>query len=125
MIELEAALMVPVGADGAAWWSKLLIPLTGLQEAFRRHVAVTEANGGLLEEIVDYAPRLAHARDRLVHDHVEITTVIDCLCSPAPPEGPEDAREAARHLLGLLSSHRHRGSDFVYEAYNFDMGGGD
>lgn len=126
MTDLEGVLTGPVGADEVAWWNRMLVSLGGLREAFRRHVAVTEAPGGVLDEIVAYAPRLAHARDRLVHDHVAIRAALDCLCQPVlPPGGVDAAREAALDLLGLLSRHRHRGADFVYDAYDFDIGGGD
>lgn len=48
------------------------------------------------------------------------------LCTPTVPSGGVGAaREAALDLLGLLSRHRHRGADFVYDAYDFDIGGGD
>ena len=126
MMDVEGALTGPVGADEAAWWNRMVGPLAALQEAFRHHVAVTEAPGGVHDEIVAYAPRLAHARDRLVDDHVEITAALDRLCRPTIPSGEVGAaREATLHLLGLLSRHRHRGADFVYDAYDFDIGGGD
>lgn len=126
MVDLERALTSPVGADETAWWDRMSAVLAALRDAFHRHVAATEAPGGLHEEIVAYAPRLAHARDRLVHDHVEIAAALDRLCaSTAPHGGVNQGREAALDILGQLSRHRHRGADFVYEAYNFDIGGGD
>lgn len=126
MVELERAIAAPAGADGAAWWDRVLECLGALRDAFQRHVAATEAPGGIHDEIVAYAPRLAHARDRLVHAHVEIATALDLLTAPAPPPGGvSEAREAVLDVLGQLARHRHRGADFVYEAYNFDIGGGD
>jgi hypothetical protein len=35
----------------------------------------------------------------------------------------DDVREAATALLGRLVRHRQRGSDLVFEAYEFDIGG--
>lgn len=126
MVKLERVLTGPAGPDEVAWWARVAGPLTALRDAFRDHVAVTEAPGGLHEEIVATAPRLTHARDRLVHDHVEITAALDRLCAESPPPGGlAESREALLEVIGRLSRHRHRGADFVYEAFNFDMGGGD
>jgi|GEM_PF-179564 len=126
MTNLEGVLTGPVGADESAWWYRVLVSLDALREAFGRHVAVTETPGGVLDEIVADAPRLAHARDHLVHDHVEISAALDRLCRPTlPPGGVDTAREEALDLLGLLSRHRHRGADFLYDAYDVDIGGGD
>lgn len=126
MQELERAVTAAVGPDEVAWWSRVLGPLGALRGAFQAHLAVTEGPGGLYEETLGFAPRLAHARDRLVHDHVGITAALDQLARPSlPPGGAAEARDAALALLARLSRHRHLGADFVYEAYNFDMGGGD
>jgi hypothetical protein len=126
MIDLERVLTAPVGADEAAWWDRMLVPLAALREAFGRHIAVTEAPDGVLDEIVGLAPRLAHARDHLRRDHIEIAAALDSLCTPAlPAGGVAAAREAGLDILGRLSRHRHRGADFVYDAYDFDIGGGD
>ena len=126
MTDLEGILTGPVGPDEAVWWNDVLVSLGGLREAFRRHVKVTEAPGGMLDEIVAYAPRLAHARDRLIQDHVAIRAAMNRLGQPTlPPRGVPAAREAGLDLLGMLSRHRHRGADFVYDAYDFDIGGGD
>ena len=126
MTDLEGVLAGPVGADEAVWWDRMLVSLGGLREAFRRHVVVPEAPGGVLDEIVATAPRLGPARDRLIHDHVAIKAALNRLFQPTlPPGGVPAAREAALDLLGLLSRHRHRGADFVYDVYDFDIGGGD
>ena len=35
----------------------------------------------------------------------------------------DQVRALGTSLLGLLAGHRQRGSDLVYEAYEFDVGG--
>lgn len=42
---------------------------------------------------------------------------------PAPTTGGDQIRRLGTTLLGLLVSHRQRGSDLLYEAYGFDIGG--
>ncbi|HLF41545.1 MAG TPA: hypothetical protein VI854_08735 [Acidimicrobiia bacterium] len=126
MIVVEAAVTRPVGNDEPAWWAGVLEALTELRDAFRHHITATEAEGGLHDEIVRYAPRLAHARNRLVRDHVNLAAMLDSLCASSPPPGGATrARDAVVELLGRLSQHRHRGAEFVYDAYTFDIGEGD
>src|SRR4029450_8389412 len=59
------------GQDGLA--TRLGPALERLQEVFAVHIEVTEAPGGLYQEILDNAPRLANRVTRFRREHTEIT----------------------------------------------------
>lgn len=115
MERLELALTAP--AD-ARWWDAFRDALEGLRDAFDRHVRLTEAEGGLLDEVVHEAPRLAHARDVLLDEHVDITKALEALASV---DDVDAARSGAIAVLGSLVRHRHKGADLLYEAYSVDI----
>ena len=96
----------------------LAMAISALEVAFVRHVHATESPTGLFAEVVGDAPRLAHAVDRLRHDHEEITTAIRGLQRAPSPSG-------AAEVLDQLERHRHLGATLVYDAYNIDVSVGD
>src|SRR6266508_4521523 len=88
--------MTPATAEGdetGAWLDSLGGALAHLDEVFAIHVQVTEGAGGLYEEIVENAPRLANRVKRFRREHADMVR------------------------------HRKRGLDLVYEAYHVDIGG--
>lgn len=115
MERLELALTAPADAH---WWDAFRDALEGLRDAFDRHVRLTEAEGGLLDEVVHEAPRLAHARDVLLDEHVDITKALEALGSV---DDVDAARSGAIAVLGSLVRHRHKGADLLYEAYSVDI----
>ena len=128
---LEVALAAPEdpdglgGLDGLA--TRLAPTLERLQEVFAVHVEVTEAPGGLYQEILDNAPRLANRVTRFRREHTEITEGIrrglaEC-ASATDPEATTALRDHAVRLFADLVRHRKRGLDLVYEAYHVDIGG--
>ncbi|HKO84267.1 MAG TPA: hypothetical protein VJ140_06835, partial [Actinomycetota bacterium] len=74
---LEDALAAPDDPDGLGGQDALparLDPvLERLAEVFAVHVEVTEAPGGLYQEILENAPRLANRVTRFRREHAEIT----------------------------------------------------
>ena len=81
---------------------------------------------GLYVDILETAPRLSGAVARLTKEHAEISDLVDDLLARQATLASEDVdqvRGLGTSLLGLLVSHRQRGSDLVYEAYEFDVGG--
>lgn len=128
---LEEALAAPQDPDGLGGQDGLptrLIPvLERLQEVFAVHVEVTEAPGGLYQEIMENAPRLANRVTRFRREHAEISDGIRrCLaeCAEADDPGAVQAlRDRAVRLFADLVRHRKRGLDLVYEAYHVDIGG--
>src|SRR4029450_5483526 len=66
----------PAGLAGQAGLAPRRAPaLERLQEVFAVHVEVTEAPGGLYQEILENAPRLANPVPRVRREHVAITEV--------------------------------------------------
>ncbi len=127
MAALDAALALPVGL-GPVWRRRVRAALTELAHDLRDHVALTEAPGGLYDDLRAHAPRLSREVDGRMTEHVELLEEVDRLLGERD-DGLEGAdavaahREAATALIGRLVRHRQRGSDLVFEAYEVDLGG--
>jgi hypothetical protein len=125
---LEEALAVPDDPDGQDALPARLGPvLERLAEVFAVHVEVTEAPGGLYQEILENAPRLANRVTRFRREHAEIADGIRHGIAesraPGDPEAVTELRDHAVRLFADLVRHRKRGLDLVYEAYHVDIGG--
>ena len=128
---LEEALAAPDDPDGLGGQdglpARLAPALERLREVFAAHVEVTEAPGGLYQEILEHAPRLANRVTRFRREHTDITEgigrAIDESSAAAGPEAVQALRDRAVRLFADLVRHRKRGLDMVYEAYHVDIGG--
>ena len=125
---LEEALAASEDPDGLRALPERLAPaLERLQEVFAVHVEVTEAPGGLYQEILENTPRLANRVTRFRREHAEITDGIRrAIASSATASGPEAVQALRDHTVRLFADlvrHRKRGLDLVYEAYHVDIGG--
>jgi hypothetical protein len=125
---LEEALAASEDPDGLRALPERLAPaLERLQEVFAVHVEVTEAPGGLYQEILENAPRLANRVTRFRREHAEITEGIRrdlaACATAADPEAAQALRDHSVRLFADLVRHRKRGLDLVYEAYHVDIGG--
>ena len=125
---LEEALAAPDGLGGPDALPARLGPvLERLAEVFAVHVEVTEAPGGLYQEILENAPRLANRVTRFRREHAEITEGIGRAAAEAAaatrPEAVQALRDHTVRLFADLVRHRKRGLDLVYEAYHVDIGG--
>jgi hypothetical protein len=113
-------------ATGGAAAEQLRAALDHLRVVFGVHVEVTESAGGLYEEILEIAPRLANKIVRFKREHAtissEIQSALDDLRGDGALSDPE-RRADLEHLYAVLSRHRTRGLDLVYEAYHVDIGG--
>lgn len=121
---LESAVASPSAAEG--WLSGVSDCMSELRLAIEEHIETTEGRGGLLEEIVDLAPRLSNEVRLIEVDHQRILEALE------EAEGailgstdPKAIRNRVMSLLPQLSLHRQRGADLVYEAYNVDIAAGD
>lgn len=126
--ELEAALAVPAAADPSSWVDNTVKVVLRLRDEFDIHIDVTEGPGGLYEECIDAAPRVAAQIGLLTKEHRKLAAAID-LGIEALEAGDADLaridaiRDQLLELLRLLSRHRQRGADLVWDAYNIDIGG--
>jgi hypothetical protein len=126
--EALAAADDPDGLGGQGGLAGRLGPaLERLQEVFAAHVEVTEAPGGLYQEILENAPRLANRVTRFRREHAEITQgirrgIAEC-ATATDPDAVQALRDHAVRLFADLVRHRKRGLDLVYEAYHVDIGG--
>jgi len=123
--EFERALATPVTDPVEGCIARLASAIQHLRAVFALHVDVTEGPGGLYEEIMDNAPRLANNINRSKREHASISDAIE--------RGVSDLRSATAltpelrgqlvQLFDDLTRHRKRGLDLVYEAYHVDIGG--
>ena len=127
MSALEDALAAPATSDRERWAQRVHVAAVELAGDFREHVDITEAPNGLYRELLKTSPRLSGAVATLTREHVLIRGQVDgLLARVAAPEAIGDAdrvRDLGTALLGRLVRHRQRGSDLVFEAYEFDIGG--
>jgi len=131
IVDVEVALATPaVGARAPVWVTEVGVALDRLRGALAHHIDVTETADGILDQIVQLAPRLAGPCDRLRHEHVELKGLLEGYIAvldgaPAVPDAGwvEDRRRETTNLLGRLATHRQQGADLTYEAYGVDIGG--
>jgi hypothetical protein len=127
MSALEDALAAPATSDHARWTQRVEAALAEVSGDFRAHVHLTEGPKGLYLELLRTSPRLAGPVDVLTRDHLLIAGQIDRLLTlvagPAATADVDGVRGSGTVLLGRLVRHRQRGSDLVFEAYEFDIGG--
>jgi hypothetical protein len=128
---LEQALtQTPAAVDPepGGWLERLGDALTHLDEVFAVHVQVTEGAGGLYDEIMENAPRLANRVQRCRREHADIGGAIrrgiaESKVAEREAGEVEALRDHTVRLLADLVRHRKRGLDLVYEAYHVDIGG--
>jgi hypothetical protein len=121
--QVERSLASPAPGRVAAWSEELRQQLEALSAALAQHVMITEGPDGLLADIVEAAPRLAHRVDVTRQDHRRLREQVDAVLTSLPVEQPAVAelREEVVQLLTGLVRHRQAGADLVYEAYNVDI----
>src|SRR6266511_2258574 len=97
-------------APGAATTERLAPVLDHLKVVFGVHVEVTETTGGLYEEILEIAPRLANKIARFKREHVSISKAIRSSLDDLPDDGlpSPDLRGRLDLLHELLAPHRRR-----------------
>ncbi len=126
MSALELALAGPAPRGRERWVERVHVALVELSADLREHVDVTEGVDGLYVDIRATTPRLAGAVERLIEEHHQINELVADLLTRTDVPGSDDVdqvRDLGTALLGKLVSHRQRGSDLVFEAYEFDVGG--
>ena len=125
MRALEDALALPIGLE--VWGRRVRAALTELAHDVETHIGLTESDGGLYASLSQVAPRLSAGIAAQLEDHRVLAAEVARLLQ-ARDDGISRAdlavhREQLTALLGLLVTHRQRGSDLIYEAYAVDIGG--
>jgi hypothetical protein len=132
LVHLEQSISSPAAGRIPLWSATVTKEMVSLRDAFEQHVIVTEKPGGLYEEIMERAPRLAGTLGRLHDEHPTVTQQIGVALGrlESGEVGGEDspwpitkARDDLQRLLGSIVRHRQSGADLVWEAYNVDIGG--
>ena len=126
MVALELALAGPAPRGQARWTERVHVALIDLVSDVREHIDATEGREGLYVDVLASAPRLSAAVARLTREHAQISDLLEgLLARTIRPDkvDVEEVRGLGTSLLGLLVRHRQRGSDLLYEAFDFDVGG--
>jgi hypothetical protein len=130
IVRLEMAISSPAAGRTPDWTAQVAKDLVGVRDAFDQHVIVTEKPGGLYEEIMERAPRLAGTVKRLQDEHPTIAESVIALVERLEAGDVEtdvwpadNARNDLQRLIGAVVRHRQKGADLVWEAYNVDIGG--
>ena len=130
IVQLEMAISSPAAGRMDDWRGQVTKDMVGVRDAFDQHIIVTEKPGGLYEEIMERAPRLAGTVKRLQDEHPAIeASIAKLLARLEAGEVNSDtwpldrARDDLQRLIGAVVRHRQKGADLVWEAYNVDIGG--
>ncbi len=123
LYDVERAAASPAARE--SWGADLASGVEQLQSALSRHVAEVEAPQGLLEQIVETAPRLQRAVETTRRHHEILAhSVADLLDRVGDPEAAAaDIRLDVLEILNDFARHRQDGADLIYEAYDVDIGG--
>ena len=125
MDELERAIAAPGGGRHAVWVRGVRVAVETLGAALEKHVTATEAEGGLLDDVLHSVPRLAHRIDQLRDEHQSLLAATDAVAKALAGDeasvSVDQIRDDVVSLLGGLVRHRHRGAELVYDAYNVDI----
>ena len=133
LVRAEATIAKPAPGRVPDWTNAAYKALIDLRDAFESHIAATESPGGLYQEILTAAPRLAGTVSRLGDEHPVILAAIgeqlgrlermESATDLPDDEGVGEVRDGVQRVLGQVVRHRQHGADLVWEAYNLDIGG--
>jgi hypothetical protein len=125
--QVERAVAAP--AATVTWADEVTHRMRRLEIALNHHIAEVESRSGLLDQIVEQAPRLQRQVEDVKHHHMVLTrsiTVILHKLRTARTVGTaptDDIRKATIELLAEMTRHRQDGADLIYDAYDIDIGG--
>ena len=121
-VQLERSLAAP---RSDLWAKQVEEDLHQLRIAITHHIHITEADNGLLEQVVQDSPRLVPDVEVIMADHTELCEAVDLALDIVDHSADRvhDIRSTVLDLLGRVYAHRQRGADLVFDAYNVDIGG--
>lgn len=125
MQRVELAAAAPAASE--SWISELAQNLRQLDIAFDEHIRDVQAPLGLLDQIVDQAPRLQRSVEASKVEHAAVAEAIKQAVLLAGDDDAanhvDEVRDATMAALVALARHRQKGADLIYEAYGVDIGG--
>jgi hypothetical protein len=125
-VRVQALITRTAQERSATWVGEVAAAAGGLAQAWETHVLLTESRDGILEQIVDEAPRLSSTADRLRREHDQVTarlrTAIGDLDS-VDGSGVQRAGAGLAQVLATIAHHRRAGGELIYQAYQVDLGG--
>ncbi|MDX2342934.1 MAG: hypothetical protein QNL12_04020 [Acidimicrobiia bacterium] len=124
MHQVEEAAAAPAAME--SWAADLSIQLRNLETAFDQHIVEAQSPTGILNQVVDQAPRLQNAAEHLKREDTRLAKSIDDIIEVAATGTADvsiDLRESVMEVLVDLARHRQQGADLLYEAYAVDIGG--
>src|SRR4249919_1643643 len=117
IVQLEMAISSPAAGRTNDWSGQVTKDMVGVRDAFEQHVIVTEKPGGLYEEIMERAPRLAGTVKRLQDEHPTIAESVAALLErldagevESDVWPPDTARNDLQRLIGAVVRHRQKGA---------------
>ena len=125
MQQVEVAAAAPAAKE--SWIPDLTNSLRQLDIAFSQHMIDVQAPLGLLDRIVDQAPRLQRSVEASKDEHAEVARLIrealELATADDAADGVDAIRDATMEALLALARHRQKGADLIYDAYDVDIGG--
>lgn len=124
MHEVEEAAAAPAARE--SWATDLGERLRHLKVAFDEHIVEAQSPTGILNQVVDQAPRLQNATEHLKREDDRIAKSIANVIEIAAGGATDvtiDLRDSVMDVLVDLARHRQQGADLLYEAYAVDIGG--
>ncbi len=125
MQRVELATAAPAAKD--TWIPELNQHLRQLDITFDQYIRDVKAPLGLMDQIVDRAPRLQRSVEA---SEANLASVAGLIKQAVSLVGAEDAservdevREATMAALVALARHRQKCADLIYDAYDVDIGG--
>ena len=115
----EATLAASPGDHVHAWAADVDESLATLGRALEQHIVVTEAPGGLLEDMVAANPSLRERVSQTRDEHEQLRAQLGRIRASLTGRST-DVVAARRHVAELLTElihHRQRGADLVSDAY--------
>ncbi|MET0920828.1 MAG: hypothetical protein ABWY77_06480 [Acidimicrobiia bacterium] len=112
----------------ADWSAATYGPLVRLRAAFDQHVEFTEGADGLFDEMLhDPTAEVSSEIDHLHRDHLVIVAAMDRAAESlaSPPSADDHLRELMASVARLVSAHRRRGAQLLYDVFSVDISAGD
>ena len=121
MSDVEVAAAAP--APDTSWRTTLIESLEQLNSALEQHAEEVESADGLLDEIVDVAPRLHNRVEKQRREHaVLIDQTLAAITATRTGRDASAVRAEVLNALVAIARHRQHGSDLVFDAYMIDIG---